>query len=91
MQSAFGGCGAGGGKPWQPTQSHTLFAPYNLDLEQELWEGRLEAARRFAVANELNRVVVDSPGAWIGIVAAGKTYLDLREALNRVLASAGGA
>ena len=72
------------GKPWQPTQSHTLFAPYNLDLEQELWEGRLEAARHFSVANRLNRVTVDSPGAWIGIVAAGKTYLDLREALARL-------
>ena len=24
------------GKPWRPTQCHTLFAPYNLQLEQEL-------------------------------------------------------
>ena len=72
------------GKPWQPTQSHTLFAPYNLDLEQELWEGRLEAARHFAVVNGLNCVVVDPPGAWIGLVAAGKTYLDLREAFARL-------
>ena len=72
------------GKPWAPTQRHTLFAPYNLDLEQELWEGRLEAARHFAVANRLNRTVVDTPGAWIGLVAAGKTYLDLREALVRL-------
>jgi len=73
-----------GGKPWAPTQSHTLFAPYNLQLEQELWEGRLEAARHFAVANGLNRVVVDPANAWLGIVAAGKTYLDLREALSRL-------
>ena len=72
------------GKPWQPTQSHTLYAPYNLDLEQELWEGRLEAARRFGVANRLNRITVDPEGAWIGIAAAGKTYLDLREALARL-------
>ena len=40
--------------------------------------------RHFGAANGLNRVVVDSPGAWIGIVAAGKTYLDLREALTRL-------
>ena len=72
------------GKPWQPTQSHTLIPPYNLDLEQELWEGRLEAARRFGAANRLNRTVVDAPGAWLGIVAAGKTWLDLREALSRL-------
>ncbi|HTG48915.1 MAG TPA: indolepyruvate ferredoxin oxidoreductase family protein, partial [Gemmatimonadales bacterium] len=67
-----------------PTQSHTLIPPYNLDLEQELWEGRLEAARHFGAANRLNRTTVDGPGAWLGIVAAGKTYLDLREALARL-------
>ncbi|HKP28194.1 MAG TPA: indolepyruvate ferredoxin oxidoreductase family protein [Gemmatimonadales bacterium] len=72
------------GKPWQPTQSHTLIPPYNLDLEQELWEGRLEAARHFGAANRLNRTTVDAPGAWLGIVAPGKTYLDLREALIRL-------
>src|SRR5262245_55795407 len=72
------------GKPWQPTQSHTLIPPYNLDLEQELWEGRIEAARHFGAANRLNRPTVDSPGAWLGVVAAGKTYLDLREALSRL-------
>jgi indolepyruvate ferredoxin oxidoreductase len=72
------------GKPWQHTQSHSLFAPYNLQLEQEVVEGRLEAARRFAVANELNRIEVDPERAWLGIVAAGKTYLDVREALARL-------
>jgi indolepyruvate ferredoxin oxidoreductase len=72
------------GRPWRPTQSQTLFAPHNLALEQELFEGRLEAARRFAAANGINRVTVPSPGAWLGIVAAGKTYLDVREALARL-------
>ena len=72
------------GKPWQPTQSHTLIPPYNLDLEQELWEGRLEAARHFGEANRLNRTIVESPGAWLGIIAAGKTWFDLREALTRL-------
>ena len=72
------------GKPWQPTQSHTLFAPYNLQLEQELWEGRLEAARRFAAANGLNRITANPASAWLGIAAAGKTYFDVREALSRL-------
>ena len=43
--------------------------------------GRLEAARAFAAANGLNRITVESPGAWLGIVAAGKAYYDLRQAL----------
>src|SRR5262249_15926022 len=51
------------GKPWRPTQSHMLFAPYNLVLEQELIDGRLEAARRFAAANEINRIEVDPAAA----------------------------
>ena len=72
------------GKPWQPTQSHTLFAPYNLQLEQELMEGRLEAARRFAAANDLNRIVVNPSTAWLGVAAAGKTFLDVREAFARL-------
>ncbi len=72
------------GKPWRPTQSHNLFAPFNLQTEQEVWEGRLEAARRFGAANRLNRITVAPTNAWLGIVAAGKTYLDVREALDRL-------
>jgi indolepyruvate ferredoxin oxidoreductase len=72
------------GRKWQPTQSHALFPPYNLVLEQEVWEGRLEAARRFGTANRLNRITLPAIGAWLGIAAAGKTYLDVREALARL-------
>ncbi len=73
-----------GGRPWRPTQSQMLFAPYNLALEQEVFEGRLEAARRFAAANRINRITLSPPGAWLGIAAAGKTYLDVRDALRRL-------
>ncbi|MGE0554428.1 MAG: indolepyruvate ferredoxin oxidoreductase family protein [Gemmatimonadales bacterium] len=72
------------GAPWQARQSHLLFAPYNLAMEQEQFEGRLEAARRFAAANGLNRITVRSPGARLGVMAAGKTYLDVREAFQRL-------
>ena len=43
--------------------------------------GRLEAARAFAAANGINRITVDTPGAWLGIASAGKAYYDLRQAL----------
>src|SRR5581483_3505570 len=41
-----------------------------------------EAARRYAAANGLNRIVARGDGDRIGIVAAGKTWFDLRQALR---------
>ena len=42
---------------------------------------RLPAATAFARANGIDRVVIDSPRRSLGIVSAGKAYLDLRQAL----------
>ena len=69
------------GKAWQHTQNPALLPPYSLQMEQEIVEWRLEAARRFAAANALNRIAVPAPRAWLGIVAAGKTYFDVRATL----------
>ncbi|HSE95357.1 MAG TPA: indolepyruvate ferredoxin oxidoreductase family protein, partial [Methylomirabilota bacterium] len=70
------------GRPWRHRQHATVIPPLTLELERELHYGRLEAARAFAAANGINRVTVAAPGAWLGIVAAGKTYYDLCEALG---------
>ncbi len=43
---------------------------------------KLPAARAFARANGIDRLIFASPGATIGIVSAGKTYLDVVEALS---------
>jgi indolepyruvate ferredoxin oxidoreductase len=72
------------GRPWRPTQNPNLLPPWSLELERELHSGRLEAAKAFASANGLNRITVPTPGAWLGITAAGKTYYDLREALRHL-------
>lgn len=69
------------GKPWAPTQNPALLAPYSLNQEREILEGRLEAAKLFAAANRLNRITVPTGDAWLGIVAAGKTYYDVCEVL----------
>jgi indolepyruvate ferredoxin oxidoreductase len=69
------------GRPWRPTQSQMLLPPASLALEKEIFYGRLEAARAYAAANGLNRITVPTPDAWLGIVAAGKTYYDVRQAL----------
>jgi indolepyruvate ferredoxin oxidoreductase len=69
------------GKPWCPSQNPALLAPWSLEQEREMHEGRIEAANRFAAANEINCIPLDPPAAWIGIACAGKVYYDVMEAL----------
>ncbi len=49
--------------------------------ERRIHEGRLPAAQAFVRANGLDRVVMDAPEARLGVIAAGKSYLDLIQAL----------
>jgi indolepyruvate ferredoxin oxidoreductase len=42
---------------------------------------RLPAAQAFARKNGLDRVTIDAPRRTLGVVAAGKAYLDVRQAL----------
>jgi indolepyruvate ferredoxin oxidoreductase len=53
-----------------------------LEMERSMLGPRLAVARAYASANGLNRVVVAPPRPWLGIVAAGAGYYDLREALH---------
>lgn len=57
--------------------------PRQTPLAQEdvLVNQRLPAAQAFVRANRLDRVVLDAPERRLGIVAAGKAYLDVRQAL----------
>jgi indolepyruvate ferredoxin oxidoreductase len=72
------------GAPWQHKQNMMLLPPYGLEIEREIFYGRLEAARAFAAAHRINRITVPTPDAWLGIAAPGKTYYDLREALREL-------
>jgi indolepyruvate ferredoxin oxidoreductase len=53
-----------------------------LDQEYRLQRWKVYAAMAYARANGLNRVVMDSPRARLGIVTTGKSYLDVRQALD---------
>ncbi|MCW8128170.1 indolepyruvate ferredoxin oxidoreductase family protein [Microbulbifer halophilus] len=53
-----------------------------LEQEERLWRYKRPAALAFARANRLNRVVLDNPGATLGIVSTGKAHLDLMQALE---------
>ena len=71
-----------GGKPWRHTVTGHLLQPTLGLLERDLYRARLEIARRYAAVNQLNEIRVSGPNDSIGLVAAGKTWLDLRQALT---------
>ena len=69
------------GQPWRPRQNTALLSPYSLQQEQQVHDERMGAALAFARANELDQIAVASGDDWLGIIAAGKTWYDLRGAL----------
>ncbi len=69
------------GVAWQHERERRLIAPWSLGREEEVFETRTEAALAFIRHNHLDQVAGPSD-AWFGIVAAGKPYYDLLEALS---------
>ena len=72
------------GQPYQHAINVNLIPPYGLDMERTLHYARLELARRYAWENKLNRIMVPTPDAWLGILTTGKTYYDVRQALHEL-------
>ncbi len=58
-----------------------MLAPWTIAAEHEAFGPRLEAAKRFAAHNRLNRVE-GAANAKLGIATAGKAYYDLLQALK---------
>jgi indolepyruvate ferredoxin oxidoreductase len=52
-----------------------------MDQEERLQRHKIYAARAFARANNVDRIVLDSRNARLGIVTTGKSYLDTLQAL----------
>lgn len=69
------------GQPWKHAQIPQTVPPIVVTAEPHVFRNRVIAARQYAAANGLNRIVVDPPEARIGIVASGKTWFELRQAL----------
>ena len=61
---------------------HARWPDKPLEQEMRLQKYKLYAAVAFARANGINKVVIDSPMPRIGIVTTGKSYLDVRQALE---------
>ena len=61
-----------------------LLSAHSLEVERELRRIRQELAVRYAAENGLNRITIDPPDPWIGLVASGYTYRETLEALRRL-------
>ncbi|MGC1419344.1 MAG: indolepyruvate ferredoxin oxidoreductase family protein [Acidimicrobiales bacterium] len=72
------------GAPFTHQVSAQLLGAKLIELESSLYGARLEIARRYGIANALNRVTARSEGDTLGIVAAGSTYLEVLRALKRI-------
>lgn len=55
-----------------------------LVQEARLLNYKLYAALAYCRANKLNRILIDSPAPRLGILTAGKSYLDVRQALDEL-------
>jgi indolepyruvate ferredoxin oxidoreductase len=53
-----------------------------LEQEDRLQRHKAYAALAFARANKIDRIVIDSPRPRLGIITTGKSYLDVRQALE---------
>ncbi|MBL8807858.1 MAG: indolepyruvate ferredoxin oxidoreductase family protein, partial [Rhodospirillales bacterium] len=61
---------------------HIRWPDHWNDQEFRLQKYKVYAALAFARANRLDKIVIDSPNPRIGIVTTGKSYLDVRQALE---------
>ena len=72
------------GVPLVHTPDARLLPPINMEIERDIRTTRFERARRYASANQLNRITVGAGDSWIGIAATGVTYGEVRESLRRL-------
>ena len=70
---------------YQHEVSATFVHPTVARLEESLYTGRLERVRDYAAVHEINRVYGDrSESARVGVIVAGCSYLDVRQALTNL-------
>ena len=53
-----------------------------LATEARMQDYKIYAALHYCRVNNLNRIVIDSPRPRLGIITSGKSYLDVRQALD---------
>ena len=61
---------------------HLRWPDQPLAQELRLQHDKIYAALAYARVNKLNRITIDSPNPKLGIIASGKSYLDVMQALE---------
>jgi indolepyruvate ferredoxin oxidoreductase len=69
------------GKPFRKATDFRFFPGLNIETERQLYYERHQAVLAYARANSLTWAEVGTPGDRLGLVTAGKTHADLRQAL----------
>src|SRR5690606_34462264 len=64
-----------------PGGLHIRWPDTPLEQEARLMDYKWYAALAYIRANRLNHTVIDSPHARLGLIASGKAYNDMRQAL----------
>jgi len=72
------------GRNYEHQPNGYLLTPRTIDVEQEIYEIKYQLARDYASINQLNPITADPSNAWIGIIASGITYREVREAFMRL-------
>ena len=70
------------GKPFRKKANFKFFPVLNIETERQLYVERHAAVRAYGRANGLNRLTVRGTADRIGIISAGKSYTDTRQALE---------
>jgi indolepyruvate ferredoxin oxidoreductase len=69
------------GRPYEHVPDGSLLAPGSVEMERTMFGPRTELALAYARENGVNRRA-GPRDAWLGIVASGKSWFDLRQALR---------
>ena len=70
-------------EPAAPAEGlHIRWPDDRFEAEERLHEAKLEAVRAYARRNRLDRMVWSAPQARLGVVASGKSFLDVMQAFD---------
>lgn len=70
------------GTPFTKRTDFSFFPGKNIEMERHLYQEKHLAVRAYAAANGLDRVEVCGDADTVGIISAGKSYTDVRQALT---------